>query len=632
MIHLRPTIASLTLAATLTALLLGPASAEEAKTVTESSSGQTKHHSLSLVGEPKYPADFTHFGFVNPDAPKGGLVRLPSIGGFDSLNPVLYRGERAPGISLVNENLMSDSIDEPSTSYGLIAEWASYPEDYSSVTFKLREDARWHDGKPVTPDDVIYSLDVNKKANPRMGLYYKNVSHAEKTGKNKVTFYFDTKGNRELPMIMGQLTVLPKHFWMGTNADGETRDPMKTTLEPPLGSGPYRVKTVRPGRSITFERVDDYWGKDLPVNKGMWNFDKIRFDCYRDMTVAFESFKAGNLDFWNETSSKNWAMAYDFPAVRNGEVIREEVKLNRVMPMQAFVMNLRRPQFQDRSVRQALNLAFDFEWANKNLFYGQYERVRSYFQNSELAAPAALPEGRELEILETMRGQIPEEVFTTVHQNPSNNEKTAMRNNLRKAVKLLREAGWHVKDGKLTNTKTGQQMTIEFLLVSPLFERIVQPYIRNLDRLGITSSIRLVDSAQYTRRLNNFDYDVIVGNFAQSESPGNEQRDFWGSEAADREGSTNLIGVKDKAIDKLIDHVIFAKDREELVAATRALDRVLLWSDFVVPQWFSPSSRIAFWHRYDEPETLPGLTPGFLQVWWQDKDKATSVSEQAEAH
>jgi microcin C transport system substrate-binding protein len=624
----------LSLAAALTALLLGPAlaqtnasepaSAQETKSDGEASSGQTKHHALSLVGEPKYPPDFTHFDFVNPDAPKGGLVRLPSIGGFDSLNPVLYRGEQAPGIGFVNESLMSDSIDEPSTAYGLIAESASYPDDYSSVTFKLRDEARWHDGEPITPEDVIYSLKVNKEANPRMGLYYKNVTRAEKTGDNEVTFYFDTKGNRELPMIMGQLTILPKHFWTGTNADGEKRDPMKTTMEPPLGSGPYRVKSVSPGRSISFERVEDYWGKDLPVNKGMWNFDEIRFDSYRDITVAFESFKAGNLDYWNETSSKNWAMAYDFPAIENGEIVRQEVRLERGMPMQAFVLNQRRPKFQDRRVRQALNLAFDFEWTNKNLFFGQYERVESYFQNSELAAPKALPEGRELEILETVRDQVPEEVFTTVHQNPTNNDQTEMRGNLRKAVKLLREAGWQVKDGALTNTETGEQMNIEFLIVSPLFERIIQPYLRNLNRLGITGSIRLVDSAQYTRRLNNFDYDVVVGNFGQSESPGNEQRDYWGSEAADREGSMNLIGIKDPAIDKLIDYIIFAKDREELVAATHALDRVLLWHDFVVPQWFSPSQRIAYRSHYGKPEKLPGLTPGFVQVWWDEQDEAAT--------
>ena len=610
------TLLRLALAAALTAFLIGPAAAEDT---------QTHHHALSLIGEPKYPADFTHFDYVNPDAPKGGKVRMADIGGFDSLNPVLYRGEKASGLGLVYESLMSDSIDEPSTSYGLIAEWASYPADYSSVTFKLRDEARWHDGTPITPDDVIYSLEVNKNANPRMGLYYKNVSRAEKTGDNEVTFYFDTKGNRELPMIMGQLTILPKHYWTGKDAKGEQRDPMKTTLEPPLGSGPYRIKDVSPGRSITYERVADYWGKDLPVNKGQWNYDEIRFDYYRDQTVAFESFKAGNLDYWQETSSKNWATAYDFPAVRDGYVKRQEVRIKRTQPMQAFVLNLRRPQFQDRRVRQALNLAFNFEWANKNLFYGQYERVGSYFQDSELAAPEALPTGRELEILNEVKDQVPPEVFTEVHKNPVNKDQGDLRQNLRKAVLLLKEAGWDVKNGVLTNAKTGQQMKIEFLLVSPLFERVVQPYLANLEKLGIKGSLRLVDSAQYTRRLNVFDYDIIVTTFAQSDSPGNEQRDFWGTEAADREGSMNLIGIKNPAIDKLVDHIIFAKDREELVAATHALDRVLQWEDFVVPQWYSPDVRIAYWARYGQPKTLPGLTPGFLQVWWYDQKLAEQL-------
>jgi microcin C transport system substrate-binding protein len=591
--------------------LAGPASAED-----------IHHHALSLVGKPKYPADFTHFDFVNPDAPKGGVARMTDIGSFDSLNPVLYRGEKAAGLGLINESLMSGSIDEPSASYALIAEWASYPEDYSSVTFKLRDEARWHDGKPITPDDVIYSLEVNKTANPRMGLYYKNVTRAEATGDNEVTFYFDTKGNRELPMIMGQLTILPKHYWTGKDANGEPRDPMKTTLEPPLGSGPYRVKQATPGRVVSYERVPDYWGKDLAVNKGQWNYDEIRFEYYRDATVAFQSFKAGHLDYWQETSAKGWATAYDFPAVRDGEIKRQEVKIERTQPMQAFVLNLRRPLFQDRRVRQALNLAFDFETANKNLFYGQYERVGSYFQNSELAAPHEPPKGRELEILNDMKDSVPAEVFTKIHKNPVNKTNADMRNNLRKAVMLLKDAGWQVTNGVLTNVKTGQPMTVEFLLVSPLFERIVQPYLRNLKRLGINGTIRLVDSAQYTRRLNVFDYDVIVSTFAQSDSPGNEQRDFWGTEAADREGSTNLIGLKNPAIDKLVDHVIFAKDRAELVSATRALDRVLQWHDLVVPQWFSPNVRIAYWNRYGQPKKLPGLTPGFIQVWWYDQKLA----------
>ena len=360
----------------------------------------------------------------------------------------------------------------------------------------------------------------------------------------------------------------------GKDSSGNQRDPLKTTLEPPLGSGPYRIKQVTPARTISFERVADYWGKDLPVNRGQWNFDEIRFDYYRDETVAFESFKAGNLDYHQESSAKNWATAYDFAAVRDGWVKRQEVPIKSAQPMQCFVLNLRRPQFQDRRVRQAFNLAFDFEWANKNLFYGQYARVGSFFQGSELAAPAALPEGHELEILNEVKDQVPPEVFTTVHTNPVNNSTDDMRGNLRKAVQLLKDAGYEIKGGVLVDSKTGRPLTVEFLLVSPLFERIVQPYIGNLERLGIKAKIRMVDSAQYTRRLDRFDYDIIVGNFGQSKSPGNEQRDYWGSEAASREGSRNLIGIKDPAIDKLVDKVIFAKDRQELVAATNALDRV----------------------------------------------------------
>ena len=607
-------------------VLLGlAASLASAQDAPQARDALQRHHAVSLIDTPKYPADFKHFDYVNPDAPKGGLVRMADIGSFDSLNPILYKGEAAAGLGLIYETLMQDSLEEPSTSYGLIAEWASYTPDFSSVTFKLRDEARWHDGKPITTEDVIYSLDVNKQANPRMGLYYKNVAKAEATGPNEVTFTFDVKGNRELPMIMGQLTILPKHYWTGKDKDGNQRDPLKTTLEPPLGSGPYRIKHVTPARTISYERVADYWGKDLPVNRGQWNFDELRFDYYRDDTVAFEGFKAGGLDFHTESSAKNWATAYDFAAVRDGYVKRQEVPVERAQPMQCFVLNFRRPQFQDRRVRQVFNLAFDFEWANKNLFFGQYARVGSYFEGTELAAPKELPQGRELEILNEVKDQVPPEVFTTVHANPINASPDDFRNNLRKAVALLKEAGYEIKGGKLVNAKTGEPLKVEFLLVSPLFERIVQPSIANLQRLGIQASLRMVDSAQYTRRLNGFDYDIIVGNFAQSNSPGNEQRDFWGSEAAGREGSQNLIGVKDKAIDKLVDHVIFAKDRAELVAATNALDRVLLWNDFVVPQWYAPKVRIAYWNRYGQPSTLPALTPGFTQVWWFDKELALKL-------
>jgi microcin C transport system substrate-binding protein len=401
---------------------------------------------------------------------------------------------------------------------------------------------------------------------------------------------------------------------------------MKTTMEMPLGSGPYRIKAMSPGRWISYERVPDYWGKDLPVNKGQWNFDEIRFEYYRDETVAFESFKAGNLDYHQEISSKNWATAYDFAAVRNGLVKREEVELKGIKNMQCFVLNLRRPQFQDRRVRRALNLALDFEWTNKHLFYSQYARVGSFFQDSELAAPEAPPQGRELEILDEVKDSIPPEVFTEPHANPVNRTPEDLRNHLLEAADLLREAGYELKDGLLVDSKTGRPFTVEFLLVSPLFERIVQPYLRNLERLGIRGTMQLVDLAQYSRRLNVFDYDIVVEGFPQSESPGNEQRDFWGSEAAGREGSRNLIGIKSAAIDKLVDHIIFAKDREELVAASRALDRVLQWSEFVVPNWFSPNARIAYWDRYNQPAMLPGLTPGFTQVWWYDKEKAAQLA------
>ncbi|GBF27515.1 oligopeptide-binding protein AppA [bacterium MnTg02] len=598
------------------------------------SENASRHHALSLIGTPKYAADFKHFDYVNPNAPKGGRVRIAAVGSYDSLNPISFKGVAALGIGLIYETLMYDSLQESSTSYGLIAEWAEYPADYSSVTFKLRKEARWHDGKPITPEDVIFSLEMIKKVNPRWAFYYKNITKAEKSGEHAVTFTFDTKGNRELPMITGQLTVLPKHYWTGTDKNGKQRDLSKTTLEAPLASGPYRIKKVDSGRSITYERVPDYWGKDLPVNIGHYNFDEIRFEYFRDTTVAFEAFKADRLDYHRETSSKNWATGYNVKSVKEGWIKRQKITLKTGQPMQSFALNLRRSKFTDPRIRRAFNLAFDFEWANKNLFFGQYRRVSSYFENSELAA-RDLPKGRELAILNEVKASLspdqvnqfmPEEVFTKPYENPTNKSLQHTRRHLREAAQLLKQTGWKIKDRKLTNTRTGKVMSVEFLLVSPLFERIVQPYIRNLEKLGIKGSIRIVDSAQYSRRLDGFDFDIIVANFPQSQSPGNEQRDFWGSAAAEKNGSRNLIGIKSPAIDKLIDKIIFAKDRAELVAATRALDRVLLWNHYVVPQWFAPYERIAYWIRFGQPKTLPSLSVGFFQVWWYDKEAADKLT------
>ena len=587
----------------------------------------TWHHALSLVGTPKYPPGFSHFKWTDPDAPKGGLVRIHSIGTFDSLNQFPVKGNSASGLGLIYDSLMTTSPDEPSAEYGLIAEAVSYPEDFSSVTFRLRSQARFHDGEPVKPEDVIFSFKQITKASPNWKFYYKNVVRAEKTGANEVTFHFDVKGNRELPQIVGQLTILPKHYWTAKDADGTPRDLGRTTLEKPLSSGPYKIGEVKAGRSLTYERVADYWAKDLPVVKGQWNFERLRIEYFRDSTVAFEAFKAGQLDYYQETSSKNWATAYKFKAIKNGWVKKEEVPLKRSAPMQAFVLNLRRKQFADPRVRRAFNLAYDFEWSNKNLFYGQYKRVGSYFENSELASKG-VADGREKEILEGLRKEFPDhvpaEVLTEEYANPANPDRNAFRKNLRRATQLLKQAGWSIKDGALTNG-SGEEMKVEFLIVSPAFERVILPYIQNLKRLGIKSSLRLIDSSQYRARLDNFDYDIVTSSFPQSESPGNEQRDFWGTAAADKNGSRNLIGIKNPAIDKLIDMIIFAKSREELVAVTHALDRVLLWHHYLVPQWFSPNARIAYWDRFGRPETLPSQTPGFTQVWWLDRARAEKL-------
>ncbi|HWK37429.1 MAG TPA: extracellular solute-binding protein, partial [Hyphomicrobium sp.] len=397
-----------------------PATAEAAPEA--SPAGQQeypRHHALSLVGEPAYPAGFTHFNWVNPDAPKGGTLRGYAQGSFDSLNPFSVKGDSAAGLGLVYDSLMAGSPDEPSTEYGLIAEWVSYPPDFSSVTFGINPKARFQDGTPITPEDVIFSFEGQKAAHPRSAFYYKNVIKAEKTGDNQVTFTFDVKGNRELPQIVGQLSVLPKAFWEGVGANGEKRDITKSTLEIPVGSGAYRVKSFDAGRSITFERVKDYWAKDLPVAKGQWNFDEFKLTYFLDRTPAFEEFKSGKIDYWPESSASQWATAYDFPAVRNGQVKKEAIPVRRVAPMQAFVFNQRRKQFQDPRVRRAFGLAFNFEEANRKLFYDSYVRVGSYFDNSELAS-RGLPTGRELEILNEVKDEVPPEVFTTEWKNPVN--------------------------------------------------------------------------------------------------------------------------------------------------------------------------------------------------------------------
>ena len=603
---------------------LGSLSRAEAQT-------KTWHHGLSLFGDIKYPEGFKHFDYVNPQAPQGGTVRLSAFGTFDNFNTVVagVKGSIAAGSELFIETLMTPALDEVSTAYGLLAEAVSHPADHSAVTYRLRANARWHDGKPVTSDDVIFSFDVLKTNSPFYGAYYRHVTKVELTGEREITFTFDGPGNRELPHIVGQLPVLPKHWWQGTDKNGNKRDISQTTLEPPLGSGPYKLTEFSPGRTLVYEKVDDYWGKDVNVIIGTRNFQQIRYEYFRDLTVALEAFKGDQLDWRFENSAKDWALSYDFPAVRDKLVVREEFPIRDRGVMQAFVFNIRRDKFKDPRVRRAFNFAFDFEEMNRQLFFGQYSRIASYFEGTELAA-TGLPEGKELEILESIRDKTPADLFSKPYTNPVGGAPQAVRDNLRHALALLREAGYEVRNTKLVDSKTNEPFTFEFLVDDSATQRFVLFYKPSLERLGMNVNVRVVDAAQYENRLRQWDYDVIIASWPELLSPGNEQRDFWGSQAADRPGSRNFIGIKNPAIDVLIDKVIFAKDRAELVAATKALDRVLLWNFYVVPQWTYPYVRTARWDRFSRPETMPKYgRSAFPTVWWWDKEKAAKVPQRS---
>ncbi len=613
-------------AATLASPALG---ALGAASFTGGAAAQTRtwRHGLSLFGDLKYPDGFKYFDYVNPAAPQGDMVRQIAFGTFDNFNTVVavVKGNLANGLQLINETLLTPALDEVSTEYGLLAEAVSYPDDRSSVTYRLRAQARWHDGKPVTPDDVLYSFDTFKKNSPQLAAYYRHVTKAAITGEREITFTFDGPGNRELPQIVGQLPVLPKHWWEGADKAGNKRNVTQTTLEPTLGSGPYRIKEFAPGRTIVYEKVADYWGKDLNVNIGSNNFDEIRYEYYRDSTVALEAFKGDQVDWRTENSAKNWALAYDFPAVRDKRVIKEEFPINNLGVMQAFAFNIRRDKFKDPRLRHAFNFAFDFEEMNRQIFFGQYTRIASYFQGTELAC-SGIPQGRELEILETVRDQVPAELFNKPYTNPVGGNAQKVRNNLREGLKLLREAGYIVENTKLVNAKTKERLTVELLVDDPSFEKVMLFFKPSLERMGITVSVRTVDAAQYENRLRQWDFDIIIGSWGESLSPGNEQRGFWGSQAADIPGSRNLVGIKNPAIDKLIERVIFATSRDDLVAATHALDRVLLWNFYVVPQWTYGKQRTARWDRFGRPQNMPKYgAAAFPSIWWWDKDKAAAV-------
>ncbi|RTE65689.1 ABC transporter substrate-binding protein [Amphritea opalescens] len=573
----------------------------------------TPQHAISMYGDLKYPADFKHFDYVNPDAPKGGSVSQDAIGTFDSFNPFIIKGAAADGIGLIYDSLLTRSQDEAFSLYGLLAESLEVADDRSWIIFNLNPKARFSDGQPVTAEDVIYSFKLlREQGSPFYQSYYREISSIEALSERRVKFSFSESENRELPLIVGEVSILPKHYW-------QQRDFSKPSLDVPIGSGPYVVDSFDAGRTINYKRNPDYWGADLPVNRGRFNFANIRYDYYKDGNVALEAFKGGEYDFRQETSSKEWATGYKGSVFDDGKIITRNITHENPTGMQAFILNTRKPYFADSRVRQALAYAFDFEWTNKNIFYNAYTRTHSFFSNSEMAA-TELPTAEELKILEPVRDQVPPEVFTQVYKAPTTKGDGKTRGQLRSALRLLKSAGWALKDGLLLGPD-GKQMTFEILLVQPAFERIVAPFSRNLERMGIKPTVRVIDASQYINRVRNFDFDVIVSGFGQSNSPGNEQREYWHSSTADQPGSRNMIGIKNPAVDYLVEQLIQAPNREQLVLRTRALDRVLQWNHYVIPQYHINSYRVAYWDKFAFPAIHPKYSLGF-DTWWVKPNQA----------
>lgn len=575
-------------------------------------------HGLALFDDLKYGPDFAHFDYVEPDAPKGGVLRRATIGSFDNLNPFILKGEAAVLAGLPFESLLESSADEPDAAYGLIAETVELAADRSWVRFSLRPEARWHDGTAITADDVVFSFEtLVAKGDPRYRIELAGVDRVERTADGAVVFHLGDLQNRKLPLIVANMPIVSKAYYAA-------RDFAKTTLNPPLGSGPYRIGTIKPGRSISFLRVPDYWGAALPLKRGRHNFDEIRFDYYFDRTTMVEALLSGDVEYHEEFTSKTWATAYDNRHVAGGWMIKDVLPDNTPSGVQAWFINTRLAKFRDRRVREALAYAFDFEWTNANIFYGLYRRMASYFENSELAA-RGLPGAGELALLEPYRGSLPDAAFTEPFEPPRSDGKGHNRRNLRRAKALLSEAGWVLRDGALVEASSGARMSVEMLYFEPTFERVIGPYRRNLERLGIEVKLRRVDSTQYVRRLQEHDFDLTTQRFVQQLSPGAELWNYFGSESADQIGSLNLSGVKDPMVDALIAKVLSATDRTAMVAASRALDRVLLWGHYIVPQWYKGVHHLVYWNKYGRPARQPEYSVGVLDTWWVDAGKEAKL-------
>lgn len=579
-------------------------------------------HGLSAFGELKYPADFTAFDYVNPNAPKGGRLAMIGTAGlvtFNSFNGYILKGDAAQGLELLFDSLMVRAEDEPDAVYGLIARSAKVADDGMSVTFKLREEARFADGTPVRADDVVATFKLlREKGHPFISLPLRDVENAEALDELTVRYRFSGTLTRDLPLLVAQLPVFSKRYYEETPFD-------ETSLTPPLGSGPYEIADFRAGRTITYRRRGDYWAKDLPVNRGRYNFDELRYEYFRDRTAEFEALKAGAYDLREEFTSKTWATEYDIPAVREGRLVRLELPDERAAGAQGFFLNQRRAKFEDPRVREALGLAFDFEWTNRNQFFGLYQRTESFFENSAMKAQG-LPSPEELRLLEQFRGQVPDSVFSEPVSPPVSDGSGSDRRLLRGAAKLLDEAGWTVQDGRRKNGD-GEVLSIEFLIYAPTFERIIAPYVQNLDRLGIDASIRRVDPSQFEQRVKSFDFDVVTQRYVISNTPGAEIRNYWGSEAANLPGSRNLAGIADPAVDKLIEAVLAARTREELEIAARCLDRVLRANNYWIPQWYKALHTIAYWDKFSRPAIKPKYGRGVITTWWYDADKAQRLAD-----
>ncbi len=591
--------------------------------------GVAPRHALAIWGEPKYGPDFTHFAYTNPNAPKTGTVTQAAIGTFDSLNAHILKGVPAQGLSLIYDTLLEKSDDEIFSVYGAIVESIYLPESRAWIAFSLRPEARWHDGVPITAEDVVFTFNtLVKEGHPFYRTFYQDIASVTPLNNQIVKFTFATTENRELPLILGQLPILPKHYY-------ETQEFGKTTLTPPLGSGPYKIDAVDPGKWIRYRRVEEYWGKDLPINKGRFNFDVMQYDYYRDATVAVEALKAGEYDIRNENIARNWAHAYDIAQVEDNRMVKEKIKHRIPTGMQGIVLNTRRPQLADPRVREALTYAFDFEWTNKALFHDSYTRTESYFSNSDYANEG-LPSAKELELLAPWREDIPKRVFTTPFVAPRTDGSGSNRANLLIARDLLREAGWKVEQGTLVyapNTPDknpaiapGTPFTLNFLLSSASMERVIAPFIRNLAKLGIRARMRTVDSAQYIQRLQTFDFDSIVFVYGQTNSPGNEQLHFWHSTRADMDGSRNYAGIRNPAVDALVNHIVNPPDYDTLIAATRALDRILLWNFYIIPNWHVGAFRLIYWNKFGKPATAPLYSLGF-DTWWLNNNTGGAAGD-----